>query len=377
MGLNGYLFPIPKNEMKASMIVHLVHLNKCHRFEPARFSLPSVEDLAFVIQAHSMGLPNLSLGTPCLGHLDDPFLREIDNLRLLADPGLSLLACHIDLTNAFWSLILPEPYKNSFRVPSTVDLTPFHAFLLVGVGPLRLQGHCPPQPRRHSACTSSVCRRLANSVLPRRFRKRFVRLGGHYSRTSVLRHRIPSLAGQGSLVICTPSNLSGGDVYRCAILMLCHLPHHRRCLHGNHNQRRYVALARLQECHLASPLPVPCKSLAIPISRSAARPNAGASPGEIRRSHEAQACAYGSSRRVIWQWSRLLPWYVIPTLEMLDCRSDEIFPTLHRVAKDRARRCVYLPLPHPGARPSHKLEEVGPPEPSLSRGIHRRLRKPP
>ena len=27
-----------------------------------------------------------------------------------------LLACHIDLTNAFWSLSLPEPYKNSFRV---------------------------------------------------------------------------------------------------------------------------------------------------------------------------------------------------------------------------------------------------------------------
>ena len=116
MGLNGYLFPIPKNEMKASMIVHLVHLNKCHRFEPARFSLPSVEDLAFVIQAHSMGLPNLSLGTPCLGHLDDPFLRELDNLRLLADRGLSLLAYHINLTNAFWSLTLPEPYKNSFRV---------------------------------------------------------------------------------------------------------------------------------------------------------------------------------------------------------------------------------------------------------------------
>ena len=63
-----------------------------------------------------MGLYSLSLGTPCLGHLNDPFLCEIDNLRLLAEPGATLLACHIDLTNAFWSLTLPEPYKNSFRV---------------------------------------------------------------------------------------------------------------------------------------------------------------------------------------------------------------------------------------------------------------------
>ena len=166
------------------------------------------------------------------------------------------------------------------------------------------------------------------------FSKSSVRLGSHKSRISVLRHRIPSLAGQGSRVICTHSNSSGGDTYRCAILMLCHLPHHRRCLHGSPNQRRYVAPARLQDCHLASPLAVPW-SLAIPISRSAARPNARASPGAIRRSHEAQACAYGPSRRVIWRWSRLMPWYVIPTLEMFDRRSGEISPTLHSVAKDR------------------------------------------
>ena len=40
--------------------------------------------------------------------------------------------------------------------------------------------------------------------------KSSVRLGGHKSRTSDLRHWIPSLAGQGSLVICTHSNSSGG-----------------------------------------------------------------------------------------------------------------------------------------------------------------------
>ena len=98
------------------MIVHLVRLNKCHRFCPPRFSLPSVEDLAFFIQAHSMGLPRLSLGSHCLDHLNDPFLRELESLRLSAEPGAPLLACHIDLTNAFWLLTLPEPYKNSFRV---------------------------------------------------------------------------------------------------------------------------------------------------------------------------------------------------------------------------------------------------------------------
>ena len=113
---NGYLFRIPKNEMKASMIVHLVGLNKQHRFKAPRFSLPSVEDLAFLIQAHSMGLSQLSLGGPCLSHLSEPFLRELGDLRLLAVPGEPLLACHIDLTNAFWSLTLPEPYKNNFLV---------------------------------------------------------------------------------------------------------------------------------------------------------------------------------------------------------------------------------------------------------------------
>ena len=39
LGPNGYLFPIPKNAVKASMIVHLVHLNKCHYFEPPGISL--------------------------------------------------------------------------------------------------------------------------------------------------------------------------------------------------------------------------------------------------------------------------------------------------------------------------------------------------
>ena len=115
-GPNGDLFPIPKNAVKASMIVQLVRLNKCHRFRPPRFSLPSVEDLAFLTQAHSMGLSRLSLRSRSLDHLNDPFPRELESLRLSAEPGAPLLACHIDLTNPFWSLTLPQPYKNSFRV---------------------------------------------------------------------------------------------------------------------------------------------------------------------------------------------------------------------------------------------------------------------
>ena len=83
------------------MIVHLVRLNKYHHFEPSRFSLPSVEDLAFLIQAHIMGLPNLSLGSPCLVHMNDPFVRELDSLRLLVEPGAPLVACHMTLPTVF------------------------------------------------------------------------------------------------------------------------------------------------------------------------------------------------------------------------------------------------------------------------------------
>ena len=98
---DSYLFPTPKNEMKASMIVHLVRLNEQQRFVPPRFSLPFVEDLAFLIPAHNMGLCRLSLGGTCLHHVSNPFLRELDELRLLAILGKPLLACPIDL-NGGW-----------------------------------------------------------------------------------------------------------------------------------------------------------------------------------------------------------------------------------------------------------------------------------
>ena len=223
------------------------------------------------------------------------------------------------------------PVASGVSLHQDFDPPPSRRLEPTAVSPGVLSFSAPPSLCLHRVRLSSV----GDFWTASSFSKRSARLGGHKSRISVLRHRIPSLAGQGSLVICTHSNSSGGDAYRCAILMLCHLPHHRRCLHGSPNQRRYVAPARLQECHRASPLSVPCRSLAIPISRSIARPNASASPGAIRRSHEAQACVYGPRRRVIWRWSRLMPWYIIPTLEMFNRRSDEIFPTLHSMAKDK------------------------------------------
>ena len=102
------------------MIVHLVRLNKQRCFYPPRFSLPSVEDLAFLLQAHNMGLSRLSLGGSCLHQLIDPLLRGFHELCLLASRAGPLLACHIDLTSAFWSLTLPKPCKNSFRVRTDV-----------------------------------------------------------------------------------------------------------------------------------------------------------------------------------------------------------------------------------------------------------------
>ena len=69
---NGYMFPVPKNSTKASMIVHLVKSNKDHKHKPASFSLPSVEDLVFFIKLHSTGLPQLP--QMALGNNDYLFL---------------------------------------------------------------------------------------------------------------------------------------------------------------------------------------------------------------------------------------------------------------------------------------------------------------
>ena len=48
--------------------------------------------------------------------LNDPFLRALRSLKLSASPGDELLTCHVDLKNAFWSLRLPEEFRQTFRV---------------------------------------------------------------------------------------------------------------------------------------------------------------------------------------------------------------------------------------------------------------------
>ena len=51
-----------------------------------------------------------------MSHFNDPFLRALDALHIGASADDELVACHIDLTNAFWSLILPTLATNSFWV---------------------------------------------------------------------------------------------------------------------------------------------------------------------------------------------------------------------------------------------------------------------
>ena len=115
---NGWLFPVPKNSEKASMIVHLVEFNRQHSSKPPSFSLPVVEDLASLIQLHFMhewrGFFDLPPGADA--YLNDPFLRALRSLKLSASPGDKLLACHVDLKNAFWSLLLPVEFRQTFRV---------------------------------------------------------------------------------------------------------------------------------------------------------------------------------------------------------------------------------------------------------------------
>ena len=56
---NGYLFPVPKNASKASMIVHLVRFNKQHTCRPHSFCLRSEEDLAFLVKIQSILPPQV------------------------------------------------------------------------------------------------------------------------------------------------------------------------------------------------------------------------------------------------------------------------------------------------------------------------------
>mmetsp|Transcript_112384 Transcript_112384/g.195192 ORF Transcript_112384/g.195192 Transcript_112384/m.195192 type:complete len:527 (+) Transcript_112384:257-1837(+) len=88
---NAWAFVIPKNVSKCSFIFHLVALNGKSVGRPPPFVLPTIEGLAKMMQErlHSMG-----------------------DLGSLAE----LWATHVDLGNAFWALVLPEAFWNSFRL---------------------------------------------------------------------------------------------------------------------------------------------------------------------------------------------------------------------------------------------------------------------
>ena len=51
-----------------------------------------------------------------MSYLNGPFLRQLNSLRVQASADEELVACHIDLRNAFWSLIRPEALQGGFRV---------------------------------------------------------------------------------------------------------------------------------------------------------------------------------------------------------------------------------------------------------------------
>jgi hypothetical protein len=78
-----WAFAIPKNALKGSLIFHLVELNS-KLPKPQTFRLPSVESLA-------------SLMVHNYGKKEHPW------------------ACHVDLSNAYWSMVLPEGFQESFR----------------------------------------------------------------------------------------------------------------------------------------------------------------------------------------------------------------------------------------------------------------------
>ena len=110
---NGWLFPVPKNSEKASMIVHLVKFNRQHTKRPLSFSLPVVEDLALLNELHflhgSQGAIAFSDGVG--DYLCNPFLHTLHDLRMEAALGDPLPVCHVDLKNTFWSLRLLDDFK--------------------------------------------------------------------------------------------------------------------------------------------------------------------------------------------------------------------------------------------------------------------------
>ena len=121
LGPNGSLFAIPKNSEKASCICNMVLFNKAQGCDSPPLRLPSVELVAFLQIVHwNVHLDFVPAG--CAGVVGDNVMFLLHQMASLkADPPCVgeepvLCACHIDLSNCFWSRKTPVEFTDAFRV---------------------------------------------------------------------------------------------------------------------------------------------------------------------------------------------------------------------------------------------------------------------
>ena len=136
LGPNGSLFAIPKNSQKASCICNMVLFNKAQGGDSPPLRLPSVELVVFLQIVH-WNVHVDFVPASCAGVVGDNVIFLLHQMASLkADPPCVgeepvLCACHIDLSNCFWSLKTPVEFSDAFRV--SVDGL-LHSFDCLPVG---------------------------------------------------------------------------------------------------------------------------------------------------------------------------------------------------------------------------------------------------
>ena len=115
--LTGPFPRCPKNREKASFIVNLVAFNESMHSKPPPLQIPSVELAALLMLVHD--LRHMHCMPPRVRGDSNPHVIALWELLSLhaSGGGEPLLACHIDISNCFWSLILPPRYRQFFRIP--------------------------------------------------------------------------------------------------------------------------------------------------------------------------------------------------------------------------------------------------------------------
>ena len=78
--------------------------------------IPSVELAAVLMLVQDAG--NLNCLLPKVREDSDPHIDVVWGMLSLhaSGGGGALLACHVDISNCFWSLVLPPQYRHSFRI---------------------------------------------------------------------------------------------------------------------------------------------------------------------------------------------------------------------------------------------------------------------